>query len=75
MYSFQCCIPAGWLEGRGTQGTQPLWADRPGGQAKPWQGWVNIHGPNQAGGKEVIQGVLLEENIGWGAFVTHAHFQ
>ena len=27
------------------------------------------------GGKEVNKGVLLEENIGWGAFVTHAHFQ
>ena len=31
--------------------------------------------PTRLGGKEVIKGVLLEENIGWGAFVTHAHFQ
>ena len=29
--------------------------------------------PTRLGGKEVIKGVLLEENIGWGAFVTHAH--
>ena len=45
-----------WLAGgAGDQGTQPLWEDRPGGQAKPWQGWVNIHGPNQAGGERSKQ--------------------
>ena len=45
-----------WLAGgAGAQGTQPLWADRPGGQAKPWQVLVNIHGPNQAGGERSKQ--------------------